>query len=154
MDKSSTEANLSTTFDLDGEQTRAILLLAIHYQLLTQNNPKSSTLQPKPQTPKPPEADVRPSALRLGKVLPGSSNDRFHPQPALPQPAGLKSLGSVEDLEQKAEELKNMRKAGKGIAKQVLAKVKMVADKMTEMNGLQEQLAAKPEHLFLGNFWM
>ena len=74
---------------------------------------------------------------------------------ALPQPAGLTSRGSAEDLEQTAEELKKLRKAGKsGVAKQVLAKVKVVSDKVKEIDGLQEQLAAKPEHMFLGNLFM
>ncbi|CAE7042112.1 unnamed protein product, partial [Symbiodinium sp. CCMP2456] len=55
----------------------------------------------------------------------------------LPQPSGLRSLGSKESLEKEAEQLKKMRKQGKGgTAGQVRTKVKQVNDKMTEADEL------------------
>ena len=72
-----------------------------------------------------------------------------------PNQQALPVVGQQRNLEQTAEELKKLRKAGKsGVAKQVLAKVKVVSDKVKEIDGLQDQLAAKPEHMFLGNLFM
>ena len=67
---------------------------------------------------------------------------------ALPVPAGLRTLGSVEDMEKHAEELKKMRKSGKGgFATQVRGKAKVVEDKFKEIQDLKDKLAEKPPHL-------
>ncbi|CAE7655769.1 unnamed protein product [Symbiodinium sp. CCMP2592] len=66
----------------------------------------------------------------------------------LPTPQGLMSRGSAEDLAAQAEEYKKLRKAGKGgFANQVKSKSKIANDKLEELAGLREQLAAKPAHM-------
>ena len=68
-------------------------------------------------------------------------------------PAGLRSLGSAESLQKEAEELKKLRKAGKGgFASQVRSKTKQVEDKIKELDDIQSKLAEKPPHLLLGSY--
>ena len=82
--------------------------------------------------------------MQIGSNLPASST------PCLPTPHGLMSRGSAEDLATQAEEYKKLRKAGKGgFANPVKGKSKIVNDKLEELAGLRDQLAAKPAHMLL-----
>ncbi|CAE7768697.1 unnamed protein product, partial [Symbiodinium pilosum] len=86
-----------------------------------------------------------PTALQLAGA-PGSSQDGQ--RSVLPRPAGLTTRGSAEDLAKEEEELKKLRRSGKGgLAKQIQAKLKIVADKKKEIDGLKEQLAEKPNKM-------
>ena len=71
---------------------------------------------------------------------------------ALPQPTGLRTLGSKESMEKEAEQLKKMRKQGKGgTAGQVRTKVKQVNDKIAEADELITKVMSC-EHLLLCAF--
>ncbi|CAE7338863.1 unnamed protein product [Symbiodinium sp. CCMP2592] len=80
---------------------------------------------------------ILPCALGLGNgQLPQASSSGSNA--ALPVPAGLRSLGSAESLQKEQDELKKLRKAGKGgFANQVRTKAKQVEDKIKELDDIQ-----------------
>ena len=82
--------------------------------------------------------------MQLGNSLPAGPSSR------LPTPHGLMTKGSAEDLAKEAEEYKKLRKAGKnGFVQQAKGKIKGAKDKLDELAGLKDQLAAKPAHMLL-----
>ena len=97
-------------------------------------------------------ANQRPAALGYS----GSASSSLAPAAGhgavLPQPSGLRTLGSKESMEKEAEQLKKMRKQGKGgTAGQVRTKVKQVNDKIAEADELITKVMSC-EHLLLCAF--
>ncbi|CAE7355917.1 unnamed protein product [Symbiodinium sp. KB8] len=81
-----------------------------------------------------------PAALGYNAAASGSA-DPAAVVSVLPQPSGLRTLGSKESLEREAEQLKKMRKQGKGgVAGQVRTKAKQVGDKIAEAEDLMTKV--------------
>lgn len=91
--------------------------------------------------------NCRPAALRLGNGT--SSGSVASGSVALPMPAGLRTLGSAEDLQKEAEELKWLRKSKTGWAQVARNKGKALSDKVTELDDLLDKLKDKPPHMLL-----
>ena len=83
----------------------------------------------------------RPAALGYNAAAASGSADPAAAVSVLPQPSGLRTLGSKESLEREAEQLKKMRKQGKGgVAGQVRTKAKQVGDKIAEADDLMTKV--------------
>ena len=62
-------------------------------------------------------------------------------------PAGLRTLGSAEDLAKEAEELKKLRRSKTGWAQVARSKTKALNDKLSDLDDLKEKLKEKPAHM-------
>ena len=84
----------------------------------------------------------------LPAQAPASSSEApSRPAGPLPRPAGIASLGSVEDLERKAQEIKENKKlrAAKTVSlNQSKNKVRQAEDKVKEIDQLKEKLQVVP----------